>query len=61
MPFEELVYVGDNAGKDFVAPRSLGMNAIWFDNADGLYCYGCDYESIRKIISFEELRNIFNM
>lgn len=35
--FEELVYVGDNAGKNFVAPRSLGMNSIWFDNEDGLY------------------------
>lgn len=26
LSFEGLVYVGDNAGKDFVAPRSLDMN-----------------------------------
>ncbi|MCM1086931.1 MAG: ATP-grasp domain-containing protein [Muribaculaceae bacterium] len=37
LPYSEMVYVGDNPGKDFQAPRQLGMKSIYFDNADGLY------------------------
>ena len=37
VPFEKMVYIGDNVGKDFVAPQKLGMNAIFFMNKDGLY------------------------
>jgi FMN phosphatase YigB (HAD superfamily)/predicted ATP-grasp superfamily ATP-dependent carboligase len=37
VPFEALVYVGDNPKKDFVAPQALGMKSIWFKNPDGLY------------------------
>ena len=33
----EVVYVGDNLGKDFQAPQQLGMKSLWFRNADGLY------------------------
>jgi FMN phosphatase YigB (HAD superfamily) len=29
--------VGDNPGKDFQAPRQLGMRWIYFQNPDGLY------------------------
>lgn len=35
--YEDMVYVGDNAAKDFTAPESLGMGTIWFQNVDGLY------------------------
>ena len=35
--FEEMCYVGDNVKKDFIAPEALGMKAIHFLNADGLY------------------------
>lgn len=59
LSFEELVYVGDNAGKDFVAPRGLGMYSVWFDNADGLYRYECNNESYVKIISLRELWDMF--
>ena len=38
VPFEQVVYIGDNPKKDFVAPRALGMKSIWFKNLDGLYC-----------------------
>jgi FMN phosphatase YigB (HAD superfamily) len=31
------MYVGDNAEKDFQAPRQLGMRSLWFRNKDGLY------------------------
>ena len=37
MPFETMVYVGDNPKKDFIAPKLLGMNSIYFKNPDGLY------------------------
>ena len=37
IPFEQLVYVGDNAAKDFLAPRCLGMYTVWFKNADGVH------------------------
>lgn len=37
VPFRAMVYVGDNASKDFHAPRALGMGCIHFQNPDGLY------------------------
>lgn len=37
MPFEQMVYVGDNLGKDFQAPVQLGMKCLYFRNLDGLY------------------------
>ncbi len=57
--FEEMVYVGDNAGKDFVAPRSLGMHSIWFDNEDGLYRAACENVAVVKVVSFEKLQKLF--
>lgn len=35
--FREMVYVGDNIKKDFIAPQKLGMRAIWYRNVLGLY------------------------
>lgn len=37
VPFEKMVYIGDNKSKDFIAPKKLGMQAIYFKNEDGLY------------------------
>lgn len=37
IPYTKMVYIGDNAKKDFVAPEKLGMGAIWFLNPNGLY------------------------
>ena len=37
IPFEKMVYIGDNTKKDFIAPQALGMQCIWFSNPDGLY------------------------
>ena len=33
----EMVYIGDNPAKDFGACEVLGMESIWFKNADGIY------------------------
>ena len=40
VPFERMVYIGDNPNKDFVAPEKLGMQWIYFKNKDGLYQTG---------------------
>ena len=37
VPFEGMVYVGDNVKKDFIAPEKLGMRSIWFEIKEGLY------------------------
>lgn len=37
IPYTKMVYIGDNAKKDFVAPEKLGMGAIWLLNPNGLY------------------------
>lgn len=50
----EVVYVGDNANKDFQAPRQLGMKTIWFKNKDGLY----DRDDAIDIISVCNLEEI---
>ncbi len=37
VPFEKIVYIGDNMKKDFIAPIALGMQVIYFKNPEGLY------------------------
>lgn len=37
VPFDRMVYIGDNTKKDFIAPEKLGMKWIWFNNSEGLY------------------------
>lgn len=37
IPYEDMVYVGDNPDKDFHAPKALGMQWICLRNEDGLY------------------------
>lgn len=37
LPASEIIYVGDNPAKDFQAPKQLGMQVAYFENADGLY------------------------
>lgn len=38
VPYERMIYIGDNPNKDFIAPLALGMRACHFRNPDGLYC-----------------------
>jgi len=37
VPFKKMVYIVDNPNKDFIAPKMLGMEWIYFNNPDGLY------------------------
>jgi HAD superfamily hydrolase (TIGR01549 family) len=40
IPSSQMVYVGDNLSKDFLAPRQLGMGCVYLRDADGLYYDG---------------------
>ncbi|MBQ3105839.1 MAG: ATP-grasp domain-containing protein [Lachnospiraceae bacterium] len=40
IPFEQMLYAGDNVHKDFQAPRQLGMQWILIDNGEGIYPSG---------------------
>lgn len=51
IPFEQLIYVGDNINKDFQAPKQLGMRWLYFDNQEGLY------SSFNAKSSFVSIRN----
>ncbi len=37
IPFENIIYVGDNVNKDFQAPKQLGMKSVLYENSNGLY------------------------
>lgn len=37
LPFERMIYIGDNPNKDFIAPEKLKMQYIYFANKNGLY------------------------
>lgn len=37
IPFENIIYVGDNLHKDFQAPKQLGMQWKYIQNKEGLY------------------------
>ena len=37
VPYDTMVYIGDNIQKDFIAPKKLGMQTIWYKNKYGIY------------------------
>lgn len=37
IPYEKMIYIGDNQRKDFQAPEELHMKYLWFQNKKGLY------------------------
>lgn len=49
IPFEQLIYIGDNIEKDFQAPKQLGMQWILIRNEVGLYSTLEDSKSIKEI------------
>ena len=51
----DIVYVGDNAEKDFQAPQQLGMKSVWLKNKDGLYRSQADRDYINKITDFMQI------
>ena len=49
IPFEQILYVGDNADKDFQAPRQLGMQWQLINNGQGLYSKNAEGISITDL------------
>ncbi len=60
LPYEEIVYVGDNPSKDFQAPIQLGMGGIFIDNKDGIYSSGSDFYGmgVQKIDSLSDIYSL---
>lgn len=56
LPFEQLIYVGDNIYKDFQAPRRLGIKPVWLKNVDGLYTCDNHLRDICMIKNIGELK-----
>ena len=54
IPFEQMMYVGDNAGKDFQAPRQLGMRSLHFKNENGIYS-GSEVPNVKQILALNEI------
>ncbi|MBO4788990.1 MAG: ATP-grasp domain-containing protein [Lachnospiraceae bacterium] len=53
----DVVYVADNAAKDFLAPQQLGMKSIWFSSKEGLYTSDKDSRpNLYSADSFEEVK-----
>ena len=57
IPFEQIVYVGDNTLKDFQAPKQLGMQSVYFKNRDGLYLHDMSegYNIIENILEIKKM------
>ncbi len=52
----DIVYIGDNPAKDFLAPQQLGMRSVWYQNENGLYFDSSDLSSnIPSIKHWEDL------
>ncbi len=54
LPFEQIVYIGDNLTKDFQAPQQLGIKFVYFKNMEGLYQKDCTFETTMKF--FKEIQ-----
>lgn len=54
IPFEQMMYVGDNPSKDFQACKQLGMRWVYFKNVEGIYSISGIKEG-KSISSLKEL------
>lgn len=58
----DVVYVADNAEKDFMAPQQLGMKSVWLSLKDGLYTSDKDsHPNLFTAESFEEVKNYLGL
>ena len=51
LPYEQIVYVGDNPNKDFQACRQLGMRWKYFINEGGMY-FDSETAGMSSILEF---------
>ncbi|MBN8209790.1 HAD-IA family hydrolase [Bacillus sp. NTK071] len=64
LDYGEMVYVGDNVSKDFVAPNKLGMKTVHIEREKGIYqgadvSYGLEFQAQYAIKSLWELMALF--
>lgn len=59
IPYEHLVYVGDNLNKDFQAPKQLGMRSLYFRNIEGLYFVEKSTNYAKELEEFENYKDIY--
>lgn len=52
--YRNMIYIGDNIDKDFKAPKKLGMQAMFFNNKQGLY-YKRNDSNILTVCSVNEM------
>ena len=60
IPFEQMIYIGDNPVKDFQAPRQLGMRCLYFKNPDGLYSKTKD-NTLKYVDDIRDILTIINL
>lgn len=56
LPYEQIVYIGDNPEKDFQAAQQLGMKSIEYINRDGLY----HHEEKKTQVAVSRLYDIYD-
>jgi HAD superfamily hydrolase (TIGR01549 family) len=55
IPYEQMAYVGDNADKDFQAPKQLGMRNLYFENEEGIYT-NAKCNDMSDVTSIEDIK-----
>ena len=58
LPFARIGYVGDNVRKDFIAPLSLGMRALYVPCPAGLYYDGNETEIFHGITTLSSVTEV---
>lgn len=61
IPYEQLVYIGDNPAKDFLAPGQLGMQSVYVHNTEGIYYRGKADIGLRTIDRISELLDVIKI
>lgn len=61
LSYEQMVYVGDNPTKDFIAPIQLGMQSVYVNNPEGIYYKGNNPVNVPMIDSVVELMSAINI
>lgn len=57
---ESIMYVGDNATKDFKAPEQLGLKSVWFRNENGLYISNPNITKFSRIDNLSDVLRYIN-
>lgn len=59
LPFESMVYIGDNISKDFVAPKKLNMMSLYYQRNHPLAVNNDDFENYEIIKTVSSKKELF--